>query len=79
MTDYTTRDPTPKHRDPRQYVAAVPPPSCPKCGAPTRMTDGRHVDLQTRRIMEYRTCQQCGKRVAAGRGMTPFEVSQSFR
>jgi len=38
------------------------------------MDDGRHVDPVRRKILEYRTCCWCGKKLAAGRDMTPIEA-----
>jgi hypothetical protein len=77
----TTRDPQPETREPvqrkpRHYIPASMPTVCPACGHNTRMADGRHVDPVRRNILEYRTCCHCGKKLAAGRPMTPVEIRQ---
>jgi predicted RNA-binding Zn-ribbon protein involved in translation (DUF1610 family) len=77
--DYSTRDPKPRTRDPRIFVPASPPTVCPKCGAHTTMKDGRRVDREAGRIVEYRTCTACGRRLAAGRPMTEHERQNEFR
>jgi hypothetical protein len=76
---FETRDPVVKNRDPvprqrRHYIPARMPVVCPDCGHSTRMDDGRHVDPVRRKILDYRTCCWCGKKLAAGRDMTRVEV-----
>ena len=66
--------PQKKERKPRCYIPASMPTICPKCGHSTRMADGRHVDPVRKKILEYRTCSKCGKKLAAGRDMTASEV-----
>ncbi|MBM3887816.1 MAG: hypothetical protein FJ388_01685 [Verrucomicrobia bacterium] len=72
----TIRDPEPEPRKARRYIPASAPTVCPECGASTRMADGRHVDTVHRTILEYRTCMQCGLKVAAGRPMVRNEIEQ---
>ena len=74
----TSRDPEPdvQQKKPRHYIPASMPTVCPDCGHNTRMDDGRHVDPVRRTILEYRTCSHCGKRLAAGRPMTPIETER---
>jgi anaerobic selenocysteine-containing dehydrogenase len=81
--EYRTRDPQPANRDPapaqrkpRHYIPASMPTVCPVCGHATRMDDGRHTDPVRRTILEYRTCANCGKLLAAGRPMTPVEAER---
>ena len=73
------RDPIPAQRKPqkpRRYIPASGPTVCPDCGNNTRMSDGRHVDPVRQRILEYRTCVGCNAKLAAGRLMTPVEVTK---
>lgn len=66
----TTRDPVPQQRKPRRYIRAGMPTVCPECGHGTRMDDGRHVDVVAKRILEYRSCAWCEKKLVAVRQMT---------
>ncbi len=90
-TTYKTRTPKPKTRDPvvetrtehpreirkpRRYIPANTPTLCPDCGHNTRMDDGRHIDPVRKRILEYRTCSNCGAKLAAGRAMTEIEADR---
>lgn len=74
----TTRDPVIERRPdaykPRHYIPASMPTVCPDCGHSTRMADGRHIDPVHKHVLEYRTCKKCGKKLAAGRMMTPREA-----
>lgn len=85
---YVARDPVVTARDPvirkeseqviqrrklRRYIPASMPTVCPDCGGNTRMSNGRHVDPVRATVLEYRTCAQCGAKLAAGRDMTDRE------
>lgn len=78
--EVAARDPVPANRDPvrpyvfRHYIPAPMPVVCPACGHSTRQDSGRHVDPANKKILEYRSCSKCGKKLTACRDMTPREV-----
>jgi len=58
---------------PRFYIAASMPTVCPKCGHNTRVDQHRYIDPVRRKVVEYRQCIKCGRKLGCGRAMTKTE------
>lgn len=76
--DVQSRDPEPAAatREPRRFITASMPTTCPDCGHHTRMSNGRYIDPANRKILEYRDCVECDAKLAASRDMTAREVER---